>query len=171
LLEQRLDKNLSKSLKSYLNIKLSNLTISEQYDHLKSFRLMPFRLRFFQNLVFFLFSLIKSQLNSVLPQFIHSLKKKEELQDPTLISHYSKLSYINFLLPEDPAYSTPDGSNCFFISRRYVWDTQTCAASHKVKSSQSHDFDFFEKKQKSQSHDFDFFQKTKKVKVMTLTLT
>jgi hypothetical protein len=32
---------------------------------------------------------------------------------------------------------------------------QTCAASHKVKSSQSHDFDFFEK--------------NKKVKVMTLT--
>jgi hypothetical protein len=39
---------------------------------------------------------------------------------------------------------------------------QTCAASHKVKSSQSHDFDFFEKKQKSQSHDFDFFEKTEK---------
>ena len=39
---------------------------------------------------------------------------------------------------------------------------QTCAASHKVKSSQSHDFDFFEKKQKSQSHDFDFFVKTEK---------
>jgi hypothetical protein len=33
---------------------------------------------------------------------------------------------------------------------------QTCAASHKVKSSQSHDFDFFVKKQKSQSHDLDF---------------
>jgi hypothetical protein len=33
---------------------------------------------------------------------------------------------------------------------------QTCAASHKVKSSQSHDFDFFEKTEKSQSHDFDF---------------
>jgi hypothetical protein len=31
---------------------------------------------------------------------------------------------------------------------------QTCAASHKVKSSQSHDFDFFEKNEKS--HDFDF---------------
>jgi hypothetical protein len=39
---------------------------------------------------------------------------------------------------------------------------QTCAASHKVKSSQSHDFDFFGKKQKSQSHDFDFFVKTEK---------
>ena len=43
---------------------------------------------------------------------------------------------------------------------------QTCAASHKVKSSQSHDFDFFEKTEKSQSHDFDFFF-SKKVKVMT----
>jgi hypothetical protein len=39
---------------------------------------------------------------------------------------------------------------------------QTCAASHKVKSSQSHDFDFFVKKQKSQSKDFDFFEKNKK---------
>ena len=41
----------------------------------------------------------------------------------------------------------------------------------KKQKSQSHDFDFFEKTEKSQSHDFDFFQKTKKVKVMTLTLT
>jgi hypothetical protein len=32
----------------------------------------------------------------------------------------------------------------------------------QVKSSQSHDFDFFEKKQKSQSHDFDVFVKTEK---------
>jgi hypothetical protein len=42
--EQRLDKNFSKSLKSYLNIKLHNLNILEQNDHLKSFRLMPLRL-------------------------------------------------------------------------------------------------------------------------------
>ena len=58
-----------------LNIKLSNLNISEQYDHLKSLRLMPLRLRFFQNLVFFLFSLIKSQHKNVLTRSIDSLKK------------------------------------------------------------------------------------------------
>jgi hypothetical protein len=32
----------------------------------------------------------------------------------------------------------------------------------QVKSSQSHDFDFFEKNEKSQSHDFDFFEKNEK---------
>ena len=30
---------------------------------------------------------------------------------------------IWFRLPEDPAYSTPDGSNFFFISGRYARDT------------------------------------------------
>jgi hypothetical protein len=37
----------------------------------------------------------------------------------------------------------------------HLYFRQTCSASHKVKS--------------SQSHDFDFFQNPKKVKVMTLT--
>ena len=42
---------------------------------------------------------------------------------------------------------------------------QTCAASHKVKSSQSHDFDFSYSKNKSQVKSLTFF------KVNDLTLT
>jgi len=78
--EKCLDKNLSKALKSYLNIKLYNLNISEQYDHLKSFRLMPLRLRFFQNLVFFIFSLIKCRHKNALNQSIDSLKKNRSFK-------------------------------------------------------------------------------------------
>jgi hypothetical protein len=83
--EQRLDKNFSKALKSYLNIKLYNLNISELYVHLKSFRLMPLRLRFFQNFVFFIFSLIKCRHKNALNQSIDSLKKNR-----TTRSHFNQ---------------------------------------------------------------------------------
>ena len=100
--EQRLDKNFSKSLKSYLNIKLSNLNISEQYDHLKSLRLMPLRLRFFQNLVFFLFSLIKSQHKNVLTRSIDSLKKirttRSYFNQPLFETNLYKFSFMSIAI-------------------------------------------------------------------------
>jgi hypothetical protein len=100
--EQRLDKNFSKSLKSYLNIKLHNLNISEQYDHLKSFRLMPLRLRFFQNFVFFLFSLIKSRHKNALNQSIDSLKKnrttRSHFNQPIFESNLYKFSFMSIAI-------------------------------------------------------------------------
>jgi hypothetical protein len=97
--EQRLDKNFRKSLKSYLNIKLSNLNISEQYSHLKSFRLTPLRLRFFQNFVFFLFSLIKCRHKNVLTQSIESLKKNRSTRSyfnqPVFESDLYKFSFMS----------------------------------------------------------------------------
>ena len=46
---RRLERNFAKALKSYLNIKIRDLNLSEQYLHLKTFRLLPLKLRFFQN--------------------------------------------------------------------------------------------------------------------------
>jgi hypothetical protein len=50
--EDRLEKNFAKAVKSYLNIKIRSMDLEQQYQHLKSFRLLPLKLRFFQNLVF-----------------------------------------------------------------------------------------------------------------------
>ena len=55
--ENRLDRNFCKAVKSYLNVKIIGLNLTEQFEHLKAFRLLPLKLRFFQNFVFFVFSL------------------------------------------------------------------------------------------------------------------
>ena len=72
---ERLDKNYAKSLKSYLNIKISNLDMDEQFNCLKDFNLLPLRLRFFQNLTFFIFSLVNGKKNVTLLKTINSYKK------------------------------------------------------------------------------------------------
>jgi hypothetical protein len=72
---ERLDKNYAKSLKSYLNIKISNLDMDEQFNCLKDFNLLPLRLRFFQNLTFFIFSLVNGKKNVTLLRTINSYKK------------------------------------------------------------------------------------------------
>jgi hypothetical protein len=77
---ERLNNNFSKSIKSYLNIKLNNLNIDEQFNTLKNFKLLPLELRFFQNLVFFIFSLTKSKRNSALSREINSHKKLRPLR-------------------------------------------------------------------------------------------
>ena len=64
--QERLDKNFIKSMKSYLNIKLSELNVDEQFNHLKSFNILPLQLRFFQNVVLFYFL----DLQVVLLQFL-----------------------------------------------------------------------------------------------------
>ena len=74
----RLEKNYCKSLKSYLNIKTNGMTLEEKHVKLKSFRLMPLRLRLFQNLVFFIFSLIKTNRCNNLLEAIYSFKKDRE---------------------------------------------------------------------------------------------
>ena len=67
--------NFDKSLKSYLNVKLRNLDIDEQYNTLKSFKILPLQLRFFQNMVYFIFSLIKGNRKNRLLQTINACKK------------------------------------------------------------------------------------------------
>ena len=62
-------------MKSYLNIKLSELNVDEQFNHLKSFNILPLQLRFFQNVVLFIFSLIKSNRESYMLQKINEYKK------------------------------------------------------------------------------------------------
>ena len=120
--EQRLDKNFSKSLKSYLNIKLSNLNISEQYNHLKTFRLMPLRLRFFQNFVFFLFSLIKCRHKNVLTQSIESLKKnrttRSYFNQPVFETNLYKFSFmsISIRLLNSFIYSNVNNTDIIFRS-------------------------------------------------------
>jgi hypothetical protein len=47
--------------------------------------------------------------------------------------------------------------NVIELMNLVLWSwSQTCAASHQVKSTQSHDLTFFSNSQKSQRHDFDF---------------
>ena len=64
--QDRLEKNYCKALKSYLNINIKGTSIDEKFNKLKSFKLLPLRLRQFQNLVFFIFSLLKSNIMSSL---------------------------------------------------------------------------------------------------------
>jgi hypothetical protein len=59
--ENRLEKNFCKAIKSYLNVKITSLTLNEHFEHLKTFSLLPFKLRFFQNFVFSVFSLVKTK--------------------------------------------------------------------------------------------------------------
>ena len=74
--QERLKKNFAKSLKSYLNIKLFNLSLDELLAVLKSFNILPLQLRFFQNMVFFIFSLIKVNRDSYILNNIKACKKK-----------------------------------------------------------------------------------------------
>jgi len=63
--QSRLEKNSCKSLKSYLNVKTKGLTLEEQFVKLKSFNLLPLKLRLFQNWVFFNFLLL-SQIEAII---------------------------------------------------------------------------------------------------------
>ena len=78
--QERLEKNFVKSLKSYLNIKLLNLSLDEQFTVLKSFNILPLQLRFFQNMVFFIFSLMKGNRESYILNNIKVCKKTKNLR-------------------------------------------------------------------------------------------
>ncbi len=56
---ERLDKNFAKAIKSYLKINIFNHNIEEQLMVLKNYTLLPLKLRFFKNFVFFVFSLVE----------------------------------------------------------------------------------------------------------------
>ena len=97
--QERLDKNFIKSMKSYLNIKLSELNVDEQFNHLKSFNILPLQLRFFQNVVLFIFSLIKGNRESYMLRKINECKKgrvtRSNFAEPkfkTVLYQYSFLS-------------------------------------------------------------------------------
>ena len=49
--------------------------MDEQFNCLKDFNLLPLRLRFFQNLTFFIFSLVNGKKNVTLLRTINSYKK------------------------------------------------------------------------------------------------
>ena len=72
---ERLDKNFAKAIKSYLKINIYNLTIEQQLMVLKDYTLLPLKLRFFKNFVFFVFMLVKSNRISTLLNSIKALKK------------------------------------------------------------------------------------------------
>jgi hypothetical protein len=96
--EDRLEKNFAKAVKSYLNIKIRSMDLEEQYQHLKSFRLLPLKLRFFQNLVFFIFTLVKIRRPSILLQSIVSLKKTRVTRQPFSLPISNTNLYINSFL-------------------------------------------------------------------------
>jgi hypothetical protein len=96
--EDRLEKNFAKAVKSYLNIKIRSMDLEEQYQHLKSFRLLPLKLRFFQNLVFFIFTLVKIRRPSILLQSIDSLKKTRVTRQPFSLPISNTNLYINSFL-------------------------------------------------------------------------
>jgi hypothetical protein len=57
-------------------------------------------------------------------------KSRNVHRTDTMVTNVNRNEHLemdfNFLkseIPEDPAYSTPDGSNFFIFSRRYVRDT------------------------------------------------
>ena len=71
----RLDKSFAKSIKKYLNINIYDMDLTNQFNHLRDFKLLPLRLRFFQNFVFFTFNLLKENRKSVLLDSFVKLKK------------------------------------------------------------------------------------------------
>jgi hypothetical protein len=96
--EDRLEKNFATAVKSYLNIKIRSMDLEEQYQHLKSFRLLPLKLRFCQNLVFFIFTLVKIRRPSILLQSIDSLKKTRVTRQPFSLPISNTNLYINSFL-------------------------------------------------------------------------
>ena len=55
----RLDKSFAKSIRKYLNIKIDGFDLTQQYNHLKEFKILPLKLRYFQNLSFLLLIYLK----------------------------------------------------------------------------------------------------------------
>ena len=87
-------------LRSYLKIKIKNLNIEEQYNTLKHYKLLPLNIRLFQNLVFFIFSLVQGNRTSTLLKSINSLKKirvtrTHFFEEPTYKTILYKYSFIS----------------------------------------------------------------------------
>jgi hypothetical protein len=86
----------------YLNIKIKNLSIEEQLNVLKPFRLLPLRLRFFQNLTFFVFALMKEKRLSALFNVISSYLKERETRcffnEPISQTNLYKFSFVSITI-------------------------------------------------------------------------
>ncbi len=100
--ENRLDRNFSKAVKSYLNVKIIGLNLTEQFEHLKAFRLLPLKLRFFQNFVFFVFSLVKTKHINVISSSIESFRKTRETRaffnQPLFETNLYKFSFLSIAI-------------------------------------------------------------------------
>ena len=100
--ENRLEKNFCKALKSYLNLKITGLSLNDQFEHLKTFRLLPLKLRFFQNFVFFVFSLVKTKNENVLSTSLESLRKTRETRaffnQPLFDTNLYKFSFLSIAI-------------------------------------------------------------------------
>jgi len=98
----RLENNYCKTIKTYLNIKIKNLSIEEQLNVLKPFRLLPLRLRFFQNLTFFVFALMKEKRLSALFNVISSYLKERETRyffsEPIFQTNLYKFSFVSITI-------------------------------------------------------------------------
>ncbi len=68
-------------------------------EHLKTFRLLPLKLRFFQNFVFFVFSLVKTKNENVLSTSLESLRKTRETRaffnQPLFDTNLYKFSFLS----------------------------------------------------------------------------
>ena len=87
-------------MKRYLHINIVNMSPNSQFYFLKQFKVLPLKLRFFQNLVFFTFNLLKENRVSVLINSILTLKKEGSLRssvfrEPKCFTQLYKLSFIS----------------------------------------------------------------------------
>ena len=96
----RLESSFAKVMKRYLHINIVNMSLNSQFYFLKQFKVLPLKLRFFQNLVFFTFNLLKENRVSVLINSILTLKKERSLRssvfrEPKCFTQLYKLSFIS----------------------------------------------------------------------------
>ena len=99
----RLDKCFSKALKRYLHINLNNMELAEQFNYLKQFTLLPLKMRFFQNFVFFTFTLLKENKENVLLNSVLNLKRERSLRfsvfhEPKYLTSLYQFSFISIAI-------------------------------------------------------------------------
>jgi hypothetical protein len=80
----RLESSFAKSLNKYLRINIAQMDVVNQYEHLKTFKLLPIRLRYFQNFVFFTFNLFKENRAGTLLDSFRSHKKTRTLRNDSI---------------------------------------------------------------------------------------
>ena len=98
--ENKLDKSFAKSIRKYLNIKIDGFDLTQQYNHLKEFKILPLKLRYFQNFVFFTFNLFKENRDSSLLDSFLRHKKERILRnvlfhEPKFSTSLYKFSFIS----------------------------------------------------------------------------
>ncbi len=83
-------------------MKITGLSLNDQFEHLKTFRLLPLKLRFFQNFVFFVFSLVKTKNENVLSTSFESLRRTRETRaffnQPLFDTNLYKFSFLSIAI-------------------------------------------------------------------------